>query len=147
MDYIKHKRKKLGLALIASVVLHFTLINEIKIENKRNPPSGLSGTGGGDKNGNGTVKLTIIPKSETQGNIKCDNWYGGIGLTHDSLFVLTVAHGYPAYKAGVLPGDKTITDFDLLRGEPGTKIVFEILRNHTEYMRFDIVREKICEKY
>lgn len=78
-------------------------------------------------------------KSETEGQ------FGGIGIRlsfeDDWLTVITPMPGTPAYRAGILPGDRVVEvdgestkDMDLsdalhiLRGAPGTKVKLSILR-------------------
>ena len=76
---------------------------------------------------------------------KCDVWYGGVGITHvsdGSQVVNYVGVGYPADRAGILPGD-LVTNIQDLRGTPGTYVTVKILRG-TKALSFYLVREKIC---
>ena len=120
--------------------------------------------GGGDSNSD-KVNGLIIPKvsdSQTEveisksgtekskpkhANQKCPTYFGGIGITHDSMnfSVLTVYEGYPAYEAGIKKGDTIITPVNDIRGEVGTELVFEYISYETgDYVRTVIIRDKIC---
>lgn len=94
-------------------------------------------------------------KIETEGN------YGGLGIrisVRDGwLTVISPLLGTPAYKLGILPGDKIITidgestlGIDLveavkkLRGKPGTKVIIKISREEIkEPIEYTITREII----
>ncbi len=94
-------------------------------------------------------------KSETQGE------FGGLGIRiairENILTVITPLPGTPAYRAGILPGDKVIKiagdstqDITIeqavkkLRGAPGSKVVITIGREGEKELKdFTLVREQI----
>ena len=92
-------------------------------------------------------------KEETQGS------FGGVGIQlgfkDNTLTVIAPMEDTPAFRAGVLPGDKIVEintnkteKMDMravvstLRGEPGTRVSIRILRNQ-EIREFTFVRELI----
>lgn len=93
---------------------------------------------------NEIVEINVIPKLDTDATGKqCPNTYGGVGLRYaEGSRVLEVYAGYPAYKAGIKPGDVLYSKEDL-RGEPGTKVEVTIVRDNN-YININIIREKIC---
>lgn len=93
------------------------------------------------------VELVDLPKKKAQPakghECKGDNWYGGIGVVHNGHKISEVAVGYPAYRAGVRVGDETISNIDVIRGEPGTSMNLVVIRDGV-MLYFEMVREKIC---
>lgn len=93
------------------------------------------------------IELVDAPSpSKTKGE-DCPNgrWYGGIGVYegwNNSRVVDRVIEGYPAYRAGIQKGD-VLPQVDNLRGEPGTVVEFNVLRNG-KLLSFKLIREKIC---
>ena len=87
--------------------------------------------------------------------------FGGVGLRlnmqNKELTVIAPMIGTPAYKAGILPGDKIIKidekdtkemssekAIELMRGNPGTKVVLTIHRPSTKKeLEFNLKRKKI----
>ncbi len=100
-------------------------------------------------------------KSETEGQ------FGGVGLrlneSDDGLVVMTPMPQTPAYRAGIIPGDRIVEidgqsarDMDLdealkfLRGAPGSRVKLKILRgpegaddSELKPMNFELTRELI----
>jgi carboxyl-terminal processing protease len=95
-------------------------------------------------------------KSEMKGS------YGGVGIiirleNNDGITVILPMHDTPAYKAGILPGDrivkideKSTIDMssdeasDLMRGKPGKKVKLTVARdNVVDPIEFNLVRAKI----
>ena len=85
--------------------------------------------------------------------------FGGIGIQigfkDGMLTVIAPLEDTPAYRAGLLPGDKIVEissnktekldrneAISLLRGEPGTKVSFKTLRG-TEFKDYTLTREEI----
>lgn len=138
--------------LIISLILHcLLLVGAMKATPpKKNGSGGTSeievsvGGDGGKGEGPGDGK-TIIPKEDGEGtSTECEEWYGGIGIIQDFESEITyVAHGYPADKAGIRLGDVIVEQNDEIRGDPGTKLTLNILRNKKKLV-FNLVREKIC---
>lgn len=97
----------------------------------------------------GHVKVridNIINKEAGVSGKTCPDWFGGIGVTvslGDMQTISTVHKGYPAEKAGLLPGDVITSGFFGLRGVPGTPVSIKVLRNGQEIV-FNMVRDKIC---
>lgn len=97
------------------------------------------------------IEITLIQrttpkdKSDNPGErCKGKNYYGGVGLIQE-LFtgkVIEVAKGYPAERAGILPGDIIITGEEI-KGLPGSTATITVARG-VEIITFQIVREKIC---
>jgi hypothetical protein len=87
----------------------------------------------------------VAVKEKVKKSPKCKYWYGGIGLTHDVFgTILEVVPGYPAHKAGMLPGDELLDGPKAdLRGDPGTKVTFLVRRNG-QILGFSMIRDKIC---
>lgn len=89
----------------------------------------------------------IIEKSPLgEGELNCDNWFGGIGVMHElgSRTITNVYEGYPAYDAGIQVGDVIVSPpIGSIRGEPGTKVVIDIYRVG-RFITFEIVRDRIC---
>jgi C-terminal processing protease CtpA/Prc len=87
----------------------------------------------------------------------CKSWYYGVGITHDILTgeVREVPKGYPAYKAGILPGDTLLDVLDHMgvstMGTPnyrtksydGKPVTVVIMRGGRE-LSFHLRREKVC---
>lgn len=71
----------------------------------------------------------------------CELWYGGIGILGYTT-VEQIYEGYPADRAGIQVGDFLITS-EGIRGEPGTKLELDVLRNNKR-LHFTLIREKIC---
>lgn len=91
--------------------------------------------------------VEVISKSKPEGKSesnKCPKYYGGIGVTIINNVVTEVYNGYPAHKNGILVNDYIITP-DILRGEVGTKITLQIVRNN-DILTLTMKREKICYK-
>lgn len=89
--------------------------------------------------------LPAQPKKQEEG-IKCpeDSWYGGIGVEINEATgeIYKAAPFYPAYKAGIRPGDINISDVEL-RGDPGTAVEVKVAREG-QTLSFMVTREKIC---
>ncbi len=74
----------------------------------------------------------------------CPNFFGGIGMTYNMLDVVTnVPDGYPAARAGILPGDILQGDTGQIRGEIGTAVDVVVIRGK-KTLKFSMIREKIC---
>lgn len=93
---------------------------------------------------NGQVPHTIIIPKRKDGNKKCKNRYGGIGIV-GSVFVVSVADGYPAHRAGIRPGDLIYSDEEIV-GKPGTQVKIRWHKKETpeEYTEIVLTREEIC---
>jgi len=89
-----------------------------------------------------------------------DGTYGGVGMIisqkDDKIVVVSPMEGYPAYKKGIKAGDyiisvdgvslkdKNVTQAaEMLRGNPGTKVKVEIMRNGDVSFEVEITRAKI----
>jgi len=126
--------------LIISLCIHALLFISIlptEQEQEDKSPSG------------GHVKVridNIINKEVGVAGKTCPDWFGGIGVTvslGDMKTIATVHKGYPAEKAGLLPGDIITSGFFGLRGVPGTSVSIKVLRSGQE-MVFNMIRDKIC---
>lgn len=96
-----------------------------------------------------TVNIEIIPKfPNAKEKIKCEQWYGGIGIEHseDGSTIMKVVEGYPAYRAGILVGDAVIVPFNSydIKGMPGTPVQVTVVRMG-KVLEFHMIREKICQ--
>ena len=88
--------------------------------------------------------------------------FDGIGIymaedkETNAIMVISPIKNSPAFKAGILPGDLIVKVDDIscvgeasgevskrIKGEPGTSVKLEIVRNNSETIIFDIVREQI----
>lgn len=109
----------------------------------------------------------ISPEELAQFNESVDQEFGGVGIqvkfAHDiqAIVVTTPLPGSPAYKAGILPGDrivevagKKVADFEknremetaieILRGKPGEVVNVGYMRgDSTDITRVDLTRELI----
>ncbi|MFO7882453.1 MAG: S41 family peptidase [Kosmotogaceae bacterium] len=105
----------------------------------------------------------FTPRMTQENRIDTESKYGGIGAVvtynsqYDCLEVVSPMEGSPARKAGLKVGDLIITidghevsetgyyeSVDLLRGEPGTEVRIEVIREGLEEpINIIIVREKI----
>ena len=103
----------------------------------------------------------LDPESYREMQVETSGSFGGLGieitLRDDQLTVVTPIEGTPAYKAGILPGDKIVKieglptkDMNLvdavkkMRGPKGTKVTISILREGTkEVQDFTVTREII----
>lgn len=80
---------------------------------------------------------------------KCDEFYAGVGYTNTQngvCKVVSVPRGYPADRAGMLPGDLVINPAGGEcpgRGPIGTTITITVMRG-SQVHNFYMVREKIC---
>src|SRR6266567_9005341 len=103
----------------------------------------------------------LDPESYREMQVETSGSFGGLGieitLRDDVLTVVAPIEGTPAYRAGILSGDRivkieglTTKDMQLtdavkrMRGKPGSKIVISIIREGwTEPKDFTITREQI----
>lgn len=79
---------------------------------------------------------------------KCETFYMGIGVVHNSIFgeISQVVPGSPADKAGIKVGDIPIGPLDIRDKYPeGTNITVSILRNGIMY-EIPVTIGKICTK-
>lgn len=77
-----------------------------------------------------------------------DRWYGGIGIMQNFMdnSLISVAPGYPAFKAGLLVGDVILeTSEPDIRGEPGTLLSLKVHRPSTgDTFVVNMRRDRIC---
>lgn len=74
---------------------------------------------------------------------KCERYFGGVGVSIYFNGTITHVHpGYPAARAGVMEGDVLYGE-DVLRGEPGTPVIFRVMRDG-KLLLFSVIRDKIC---
>src|SRR5258706_8376265 len=103
----------------------------------------------------------LDPEMYREMQVETSGSFGGLGieitLRDDVLTVVAPIEGTPAYRAGVLSGDRivkieglTTKDMQLtdavkrMRGKPGSKIVISVVREGwTEAKDFEITREQI----
>lgn len=90
------------------------------------------------------IRTTKADNSE-QDSQDCPIFFGGIGIVMTTLLgrVLKVSEGYPASRAGILPGDFIVEDVKFIKGEIGTPINVTVIRD-AETLKFSMIREKIC---
>ena len=96
------------------------------------------------------VKKKKAQKKQVYIDHKCEHWYSGIGVMqgNDGSCVITfVGKGYPADRAGIVPGDLMIQDETGCpgRGPLGGELKVKILRGR-QLLIINLIREKICEK-
>src|SRR6202795_3545615 len=102
----------------------------------------------------------LDPDMYREMQVETSGSFGGLGieitLRDDVLTVVSPIRGTPAYKAGILPGDRIVKiegistkDMQLadavkkMRGKPGSKIIISVVREGwTEPKDFPIVREQ-----
>lgn len=154
----------------ASAVLHLMLLIPLLLA-AHGKGSGKDKDGDKDGKGGRHKQETIIPKNapgepekpqeitllilnkpkpnrghdkESVKDCKGKNWYGGIGIEQNYMTgaISIVEPGYPAYRAGLMVGDKIQSPGEI-RGLPGTKLVVLIIRAGQPLL-FEIIREKIC---
>jgi hypothetical protein len=85
------------------------------------------------------------PKREAPKPQAKKDGFGGIGVEYSGLdgTIGRVPVGYPAWRAGIQPGDQIISPaINEIRGEPGTKIELAIRRGNTIHY-ITLVREFI----
>src|SRR5437763_14187371 len=103
----------------------------------------------------------LDPDSYKEMQVETSGSFGGLGieitLKDDILTVVSPIEGTPAYRAGLVTGDRIVKidglstkDMQLsdavkrMRGKPGTKVIISVVREGwTEAKDFDIVREQI----
>ena len=103
----------------------------------------------------------LDPESYKDMQVETSGSFGGLGieitLKDDILTVVSPIEGTPAYRAGLVTGDRIVKidglstkDMQLsdavkrMRGKPGTKVIISVVREGwTEAKDFDIVREQI----
>jgi carboxyl-terminal processing protease len=108
-----------------------------------------------------TYSYYLPPAAQKELNEELDSKFGGIGVKLDTkardLTVLAPIFNSPAYKAGVRSGDKILRinnqstqgmsradASDLLRGQPGDKVVLTVLHQGEEKpIDLDIIRAEI----
>lgn len=106
----------------------------------------------------GKVKEEAVELSEKQkllakaphASDQCPDFFGGIGIMQTfvntyqgyAAIVDVVYPGYPAERAGILPGDEIVNSSEV-RGQIGTTVVVRILRKG-RLINIDVVRDKIC---
>ena len=90
------------------------------------------------------VMVTDAANSPQTDSQDCPNFFGGIGMEYqfDGL-VTNVPGGYPAARAGILPGDILKGDTKYIRGEIGTAVNVVVIRGK-KTLKFSMIREKIC---
>lgn len=136
---IKNEHRWIALAAIGSFLLHTLFLITLTSSNKG------EGDKEGENRGEGFVDFTptIIEKLPGSGDSgSCEDWYGGIGITGWDR-VERVYSGYPADRAGIKSGDLIISDFNAIKGKPGTPVTVTVLRGNDQ-LTFSMVREKIC---
>src|SRR6185312_12309399 len=116
---------------------------------------------------NGTLRgldphsASLAPEMYREMQVETSGSFGGLGieitLKDDWLAVVAPIEGTPAYRAGILSGDRIVKieglstkDMQLtdavkrMRGKPGSKVTISIVREGwTEAKDFPIVREQI----
>lgn len=92
-----------------------------------------------------TVSIDILSREEAEAiirEIKCDKWFGGIGISHDYFNVVHEApEWYPAYQAGIRVDDRILSK--VTRGEVGS-LLNVIVSRHGSVLTFNVKRGKIC---
>lgn len=99
-----------------------------------------------------TMVNTHVPKSQAQVAQEkwekhvdqCKNSFGGVGLLYFGMdgTVEKVYKNYPAYNAGVEPGDQVV-NMGEIRGEIGTDVTIQVMRGSLR-LDFPVKRGKIC---
>jgi hypothetical protein len=79
---------------------------------------------------------------------KCEPFFGGIGVTlkrDDDLNQIAdkVHRYYPAEQAGIKPGDVILTPVYKMKGEVGTPVTIEVIRNGIQFS-VTMTRGRIC---
>lgn len=155
------QKRRLALGFLASAIIHsalfFSLTLKGELLNSQKEESDANNQGHNSK----TINVEILPKPmpakqqftepETTLEIErvtnsqdCPNFFGGIGIRHSrDGFILKVVKGYPASRAGILPGDILSGDTEYIRGEIGTAVDVTVLRGE-KTLKFSMIREKIC---
>ena len=88
-----------------------------------------------------TADPANVPPGDSQ---KCPDFYGGIGIILGTDgFIIEVADGYPAARAGIVPGDVIEGDTKYIKGKIGTPVDVVILRDG-KTLKFSLIRAKIC---
>src|SRR5215471_10479687 len=87
----------------------------------------------------------LDPEMYREMQVETSGSFGGLGieitLRDDILTVVTPIEGTPAYRAGILPGDRIVKK---MRGKPGSKIVISVVREGWQEPKdFTITREQI----
>ncbi len=167
---MKRKSRNLTWAFLASVIVHLGLLlllfnsgRGVGANNQGADNKGL----GVEKNINEGISVEIITrKADTKEkkafdkeadvevgapkvNIpeedisrSCPYYFGGIGISYTALgLVKEVYAGYPAARAGILPGD--ILKENPERGEIGSSIEITVFRGERT-LKFSLIREKVC---
>lgn len=131
----------------------------------------LGGGGKGKENGGGNgnpIDVEILAKPENSNaddiaqvekdglekrapHVKddCPSFFGGIGVEYQNYgngegLISRVFPGYPAERAGLVPGDVLLNNDDIL-GEIGTKVTISYRRGSTgDSEMVEVYRDKIC---
>ena len=139
---MNNNQKTITFSLVTSILFHFAFLYTCT-------SSGPNGDGDSDgKHGRFTneEKVNILPKFKSDISAPCENSFGGIGVEYDYLQVITnIPEGNPAFNAGMKIGDQIVTPLDYIRGELGTAVTVEVMRNNTEHLTFTMIRDKICQ--
>ena len=164
------QKRRLALGFLASAIIHsalfFSLTLKGELLNSQKEESDANNQGHNSK----TINVEILPKpmpakqqftepettleiervtikndkSKRTNSRDCPNFFGGIGIRHSrDGFILKVVKGYPASRAGILPGDILSGDTEYIRGEIGTAVDVTVLRGE-KTLKFSMIREKIC---
>lgn len=120
----------------------------VEVKGQKKPPSLADGIGASSTKEN-EIKEFLEPADIC----KEESSFGGIGLSFsvdpkDPMFsVVTAAPGYyPAYEAGIRPGDKVLNDaIPMIKGQVGSVVNVNYFRNN-EQKSISITRAKICFK-
>lgn len=88
------------------------------------------------------------PKKKDYADVECKDTYGGIGVQQSFMTgeLMEVFEGYPAWDAGLRPGDRieTLTGEDI-RGEPGTVLILVVQKKGSNQKnQLKITRGAIC---
>jgi membrane-associated protease RseP (regulator of RpoE activity) len=165
------KDNRMRNALIASLIIHALIFAGIGLGSKGGGESNQAkqegkGPSEVDKEGNilekpedKTVEISLVPPleksdvptppqpepKEANKTEECTG-FGGIGIQYSGRdgTIGQVFKGYPAYKAGIEPGDVIVSpSLKEIKGEPGTKVTVSIIRRGQLY-EIELTRELIC---
>jgi len=88
-------------------------------------------------------------KEVINNKVKCQSYFGGIGILLSNNMITEVFKGYPAAKSGCVEKDDIIhrveSDTGNIEGEIGKKVILTLIRSGVR-IQCELIRGKICIK-
>lgn len=134
--------KYLIISILIHVILLFGVIPvELSDENKQDTPSGKDEKISYTKESH-EIKTKLVDGFRYM-KPECDRYYYGIGVSLWANWILEVAEGGPAHRAGVQVND-TWLNFSLREYKKGDTVDITVRKPSGDLVRYKILVDKIC---